>query len=233
MRVTAATAYKSRMRYLKRTLLRPMETTTMNIYEKVIKTLSGLRLSQSAEELNVIIRVGVFMARREKQRFLKFYLRILYGEIVAHTDKPPSSALTILLNIYNHRQIIYHVRILMELYYQEDNILRTAHCLFEWLRSYNFCEDLSVWILVIYQKLRKQQRFSVVDKISNANIEKIFMLFISTDLRPRIASIVFQMLGHIDNTPQIFLKVFTNQREIKIKKNKDRFICRFCRKCRW
>lgn len=207
MRVTAVTAYKSRLRYLKRTLLRPVESTSFNVYERIIKTLAGLRLCESLEEMNLIIRVGVFMARREEQRFLKFYLRILYAEIVAHTDKPPSSALTILLNIYNHRQIINHVCILLEMYYKEENILRTAHCLFEWLSAYNFCEDISVWILAIYQKLRKQQRFSVVDKISNANIEKAFNMFLSPELRPRVVAVVFHMLAYIDSSPQIFLRV--------------------------
>lgn len=207
MRETAATAYQNRMKYLKRILLRPIETTTMKIYEKVIRTLSELDLTQSQEELGVIIRVGVFLARRKSHRFFKFYLRILYDEIVANIDEPPSSALTILLKICKPRRVSYYIHMLMEQIYEENNILRAADCLFEWLRSYNFCENLSAWILAMYQELRNQHLFSVVDKISNANIEKIFMLFMSTESRPRIASIVFEMLNHIDNTPQIFLKV--------------------------
>lgn len=195
---------------LKHTMSQPMDSLTPHVYDKMIRTLACTRLCEFMQELNVFISGSrIFMVRREEKRFLKIYLRILYGAIVAHTAHgSPSTALTILLNIYSPMQVINEVRTLLQLYRsQEENILRTSHCLFEWIRVYNFCEDFSYWIMAFFQRLRQHQRNNAIDKISFAKIEKALMLFISPELRPQVALGIFHMLGNIQSMPQIFLKV--------------------------
>lgn len=211
MPLTTATACKDQLGYLKHTMSQPVESLTPHVYEKIIKTLTCMRLCESMHELNVIIRTGIFMARREEKRFLRLYLRILYAEIMAHTNETASSALAILLNIYSPMQLINEVRTLMHWQYQEENVVGTSHCLFEWIRVYNFCEDLSFWIMAFFQRLRLQQRYNVIDKISFANIEKAFMIFVSPELRPRVTSVVFHMLCNIHSMPQIFHKVCSKE----------------------
>lgn len=187
----------------------PVDSLTPQVYEKMIRTLVSTRLCEFMQELNVFVSgSGIFMARRDEKRFLKLYLRILYAEFVAHANEPPPSAVTILLNIYSPMQVINEVRNLMQLYRsQEENIIRTSHCLFEWIRVYNLCEDLSYWIMAFFQRWRVQQRENPMDRMSFANIEKAFMLLVSPELRPQVAAGVFYMLGNIHSMPQTFLKV--------------------------
>lgn len=209
--MTTADAYKDHLMCLKHTMSQPVESLNPHVYDKIMKTLTCMRLCESMQELNVLIRTGIFMARREEKRYLRLYLRILYGEIMAHTNETPTNALTILLTINSPMQMINEVRVLMHLNNQEENILHTSPCLFEWIRVYNFCEDLSFWITAFFQRLRMQPRQNVIEKLFFANIEKAFMLFFSPELRPRVASIFFHMLGNIQSMPQIFHKVCSQE----------------------
>lgn len=153
-----------------------------------------------------IAKIGDFFAKVSEEHHVKthHYLNVVYKLITA--EQPPSCAIAIVFQLFTEDMVHEAVQTLLSNNLPDSTIRKTVKLLCEW-KLLNFSQSLNLWILAIWNGLKEQEKFDLLNDIALENIEKLFPTLMMPVLRPMMMHIVFPMLEPTKNKPDVFHKV--------------------------